>query len=75
VPEEGGEGELKRFGASVAGAQQDAGSPEVTVDPTAPVEPTVEPPPEAGDGASRGARNCPCGSDGWLLYFSVGEAF
>ena len=65
MPEEGREGALNRLGAllvgitalgaTVAGAQQEAASPEVTVDPTAAVEPAIEPPPDPGDGASQGA--------------------
>jgi hypothetical protein len=65
VPEEGGEGELKplaalligivALGARAAVAQQEATSPEVAVDPTVAVEPSIEPPPDPGDGASRGA--------------------
>jgi hypothetical protein len=65
VPEEGREGDLSRLaallvgmaalGASSAEAQQDAGSSEVTVDPTVAVEPSVDQPPDPGEGASRGA--------------------
>jgi hypothetical protein len=44
---------LAVLGARVTWAQ-DAASPQVTVDPAAAVEPSIEPPPDPGEGAARG---------------------